>query len=105
MVGLPGALATGPPRLHDTDTAAATTINPTMRLRTVLPLQHSIEQDRDDDHAADDDLLQERRDAEQVQAVAEHAHDQRADQRAAERALAAHQARAANHRRRDRVEL
>src|SRR3954470_2639490 len=105
MVGLPGASPTAPPRLHDIMAVAAIRISAQLVLRTMLPLQHGIEQDRDDDHAADDDLLQKRRDAEQVEAVAQHAHDQRANRCAAKRAFAAHQAGAANHCRGDRVEL
>src|SRR5258707_1937318 len=68
-------------------------------------LQHRIEQHGDDDDGADHDLLEERRYTEQVQAVPEHTHDERADERTGERALAAHEARSANYRCGDRVEL
>src|SRR5260221_574170 len=110
-VGLSEFVVAGP-RLHDTDATAATRMRAkvlfitTLRqcppsggpaLRPMLSLQHRVEQHGDHDHAADDDLLEKRRDAEQVEAVAQHAHDQGADQRAAERALAAHQAGAADH--------
>ena len=49
--------------------------------------------------------LVDRRDAHQLQAVAEHADDQRADQRADDRAAAAEQARAAEHHRGDASRL
>src|SRR6266705_6432623 len=67
-------------------------------LRSVFSLQHRVEQHGDDNHAADHDLLEKRRHAQQVEAVPEHAHDQRTDQGAPERAVAAHEARAADHR-------
>ena len=69
------------------------------------PLQHHIHQHGADDHHADHHLLKERRHVQQVQPVAQHAHDQRADQRAGQRAFAAEQAGAADHRRGNRVEL
>src|SRR4029077_3129342 len=56
-VGLPPP-DEGAPRLHDSDAAAAIRTSGTMALRTMLPLQHGIEQHGDDDDAADDDLLQ-----------------------------------------------
>src|SRR5262245_43180987 len=83
------------PRLQEESARIAS--SRTSGLRMVFSLQNRIKQYRDDDDAADHDLLQERRYTEQVQAVPEHAHDQRADQRAAERAFAAHQAGPADH--------
>ena len=45
-------------------------------------LEESVEQHGGDDDDADDDLLDEGGHAEQVEAVAEDAHDERADERA-----------------------
>src|SRR6266511_5061251 len=94
-VGFP-VLVVDVPRLQETETATTvikiTTRQPrrhedtkkTENLRTVFPFQHRIQQHGNDDHPADHDLLQKRRDPEQVEAVSEHAHDQRADERARE---------------------
>ena len=71
----------------------------------MMPFEDRIHEHGADDDAADDDLLEKRRHAEQVQAVSQHAHDKRADQRAAKRSFAAHQAGAADHGRGNRVEL
>ena len=90
---------------HCNRVISITSARSSVHVRAMLPFQDRVEQHGDDDHAADDDLLEERRDAQQVEAVAQHAHDQRADQRAAERAFAAHQAGAADHGGGDRVEL
>src|SRR5687767_13635405 len=98
-VGLP-VLVVVVSRLQASENARTTKMQPrrhkdtkkTERLGTVLPFQEGIQQHRHHDHAADDDLLQERRYTEQVQPVAQHAHDQGADQRASQRAIAAHQA-------------
>src|SRR4051794_28639336 len=68
-------------------------------------VEDSVEQDGGDDDGADDDLLHEGRDAEQVEAVAEHAHDEGADQRPDERSRAAEQAGAADDGGGDRVQL
>ena len=55
--------------------------------------------------SADDDLLDERRHLQKVEAVAQETDDQHAERRAADAADAAGQARAADDDRRDRVEL
>ena len=56
-------------------------------------LQSHVDEDCDDDDDADDDLLEERRHVQQVETVPQHAHDQRADERARQRPFAAEQAR------------
>ena len=61
--------------------------------------------DGKDDDGADDDLLQEGRHVQEIEAVAQHADDQDADQRAADGPGAAGERRAADDHRRDRVEL
>src|SRR5262245_27022688 len=49
-------------------------------------LEHRVHEHGGDDHHPDHDLLEERRRAQQVQPVAQHAHDERADQRPVKRA-------------------
>ena len=61
--------------------------------------------DSQHDHEADDDLLQEGRHAEQIKPVAQHADDEHADDRTANSPCAARQRRAADHDRRDGVQL
>ena len=61
-----------------------------------MAFEHRVHEHGADDDAADHDLLEKRRHAQQVQAVAQHAHDKRADQRTRQRAFAAHQAGAAD---------
>src|SRR3954452_24079607 len=65
----------------------------------------AVERDRADDHQALDDELPDVRDAEQHEAVGQHGDDQRADQRAPDRADAADEAGAAQDHGRDGVEL
>src|SRR5215204_5863278 len=55
------------------------------------PLQPHVDEHGRDDDRADDDLLDEGGDAEEVEAVAQHGHDERADERADDGALAAEQ--------------
>src|ERR1700754_5020774 len=70
-----------------------------------LLLARYIEQNGADDNHAFYDLLVIGRHAQQIQAVVDHADQQRADHRAAQRTRAARQARTADHDRGDRVEL
>ena len=77
----------------------------TIRPPSPVPFEQRVDEHGPDDDRADHDLLQKRRDAEQVQAVSKHAHDERADQRSGQRALPSHQARAADDRRGDGVGL
>src|SRR5436190_11996752 len=64
-----------------------------------------LEQHGGDDDGALDDLLGEGRDAEQIEDVGEHRHDGRTQYRAADAALTAEQAGAANDRDGDRLKL
>src|SRR5947209_17550142 len=64
-----------------------------------------VERDGEDDHRADDDLLRERGDAEQVRAVREHAHDERADDRSHDAPLPTAQGAAADDDGRDHTQL
>ena len=57
----------------------------------ILSVAHRVGRDRDRDHDADDDLLNERRDLQKVEAVAQEADDQDADGRAADASDAARQ--------------
>src|SRR6478735_3556198 len=80
-VGLSEFVVAGP-RLQEVDAAAAMRISARVFFigsRPMLPFQNRVEQDRDDDHAADHDLLEKRRYAKQVEAVSQDAHDQCAD--------------------------
>src|SRR6266851_3371048 len=64
-----------------------------------------IECNRDDDQPADGEFLPQHVDAGEREPVAEHADDQGTDQRADDRAAPAEQAGAADHNRRDAVEI
>ena len=64
-----------------------------------------IRRDRDGDHDADDHLLNERRDLQKVEAVAQKTNDQDSDRGAADASEAAGKARPADDDRRDRVEF
>ena len=64
-----------------------------------------VDQDGADDHYADHDGLPGGGDIQEIQAVAEDAHDERADQRAADRADTAEKAGAADDHGGDRVEF
>src|SRR5579884_1478392 len=70
-----------------------------------LSLAQEIDADRGDDHHADEYLLPEGVDVQQVQAVAEHCHDEGADERPPDAALASEQAGATDHHRGDGVQL
>src|SRR6185295_1425447 len=59
-VGLPPPPTRAVSRLQDDIKAAAIRTRLNVTLRTVLPLQNSVEQHGDDDDGADDDLLQKR---------------------------------------------
>ena len=70
-----------------------------------LSVAHRVRRHRDRDHDADNDLLNERRDLQQIEAVAQEADDQDADGGAADASDAARQACASDDDGRDRVEL
>src|SRR5262245_30040529 len=106
-VGLLGAVDVAVSRLQESESAVAIRSRETVvRIVTLcLLFQDGIKEHGHHDHRADDNLLEKRRDAEQVQAVSQHAHDKRADQRAGKCPFAAHQARAADDRGGNRAEL
>src|ERR1051326_6103831 len=78
------------------------------RARSALhmsPLKHLVHHDDDDNNQADDEALIERRTGDLRQRVAQHAKNQRAEDGADDRSASAREARAADHRGRDDVEL
>src|SRR5215203_1138455 len=90
----------GAARLHESDTVTANAANSAVNVRmssVPLLLEYRINEHGRDDNGTNHDLLEKRRHPEQVEAVPEHAHDQRADQGTRQRAFSTDQAGAADH--------
>ena len=69
------------------------------------PLEPHVDENGHDDNGANHHLLKKRRHVQEIESVAEHSHDQRADERAEQGPFPAEQAGPADYGRGDRVEL